>query len=316
MVARKALGHWGLEGCAVALMAERENSVWRVDTATGSLAMRVHRPGYRSLAELRSELDWMTMLDKGGLPVARPVTARDRQKCVVIDGFAIDVLEWIDATPLGASGSVIALENPVEVFLSVGETMAWMHDLSDAWVLPEDFARPAWDLEGLLGENPLWGRFWENPRLAPDESRLLLAARERAREELAALSGELDHGLVHADLVPENVMFDGREIHMIDFDDGGFGFRLFDLATTMNRLERIDLSGEWANALLEGYRRRRQIDTRFLGLFQLLRSFTYVGWIVPRMAEPGSRERNARFIDEACRRAAEYMRTSKGGVHG
>ena len=34
------------------------------------------------------------------------------------------------------------------------------------------------------------------------------------------------------DLVRENVMVDGDKLQLIDFDDGGFGFNLYDLATT------------------------------------------------------------------------------------
>ncbi|MGB0824165.1 MAG: phosphotransferase [Alphaproteobacteria bacterium] len=43
--------------------------------------------------------------------------------------------------------------------------------------------------------------------------------------------------LIHADLIPDNVMrgSDGS-LHLIDFDDCCWGFREFDLATTISRL--------------------------------------------------------------------------------
>ena len=36
-----------------------------------------------------------------------------------------------------------------------------------------------------------------------------------------------------ADLIPDNVMIDENEITFLDFDDCGFGFRLFDIATIL-----------------------------------------------------------------------------------
>jgi len=45
-------------------------------------------------------------------------------------------------------------------------------------------------------------------------------------------------------------------------------------------------------------------------LFTLLRSFTYVGWIVSRMNENGSQQRAERFIETATELAEEYLALS------
>jgi hypothetical protein len=57
--------------------------------------------------------------------------------------------------------------------------------------------------------------------------------RDFARKDLDRLAEGLDYGLIHADLVRENVLVDGQELRMIDFDDGGWGFRMFDVATAL-----------------------------------------------------------------------------------
>ena len=49
-------------------------------------------------------------------------------------------------------------------------------------------------------------------------------------------------------------------------------------------------------ALIEGYASIREIDPTELDLFLLLRSATYVGWIMSRMKEDGAQERRSRFI--------------------
>ena len=59
--ARAALTHWGLSDAELAFASARENIVYRVDTRNGaSFALRLHRPGYHSLPELRSENQWTT----------------------------------------------------------------------------------------------------------------------------------------------------------------------------------------------------------------------------------------------------------------
>ena len=56
------LAAWGLAGAPCRLVAQRENRVYRVETPDGARALRLHRAGYRSPAELKSELDWMAAL--------------------------------------------------------------------------------------------------------------------------------------------------------------------------------------------------------------------------------------------------------------
>ena len=295
----KALALWGLEGAEVSLIAARENAVYRVRFEGARFALRLHRAGYRNEAELHSELAWVDMLSKGGLPLPRPVAAKDGNFCHLVDGIVVDILTWLAGKPMGTNGDMSSAPNPAVVYHALGQSMARMHVLSDQWQMPAHFTRPSWDLDGLLGSHPVWGRFWENPTLSGPQMRQFTDIRTRAAATLEAHRGTLDYGLIHADLVPENVLIDGSKIHLIDFDDGGFGFRLFDIATTLNRARRTNAYETFRQSFLEGYLSVRPIDLELLPLFQTLRALTYVGWIVPRMEEPGASARNQRFISEA-----------------
>ena len=102
-------------------------------------------------------------------------------------------------------------------------------------------------------------------------------------------------------------MVDGDKLWLIDFDDAGFGFRLFDIATTLlKNLCEPDYDALQA-ALLEGYRSERALDTEHLDLFMALRAVTYVGWISSRMGEDGSEARNMRFKDTARELLTRYL---------
>lgn len=289
----QALSLWGTDGAGATLLAERENKVYRVETPGGPFALRLHRPGYRTGPELVSELDWMAALAERGIPVAAPVPSRDGALMHEVAGVQCDMLGWLDGTPLAQ----LPVEGPdrASLFARIGAEMAHLHTACDDWQPGPGFTRWAWDADGLLGEAPLWGRFWENPTLPPEDRALMERFRDRARAELARIGDRLDYGLIHADLVGDNILVDGDRLHLIDFDDGGFGYRLFDLATALIKtIEEPDHSMLRA-ALCDGYLTERRIDLAPLDLFLALRAVTYLGWIVPRMSEPGAEARNARF---------------------
>jgi Ser/Thr protein kinase RdoA (MazF antagonist) len=290
----KALTLWGLSGHKATLVAERENHVYRVDAAA-PLALRLHRRGMRSAAELLSELDWMAALAARGLSVPRPHPALDGALCHDINGRIVDVLGWLDGVPMGKGGRLNPAVDGLAAYRALGRAMALLHLKSDDWTPPPQFQRHAWDFDGLLGEAPLWGRFWENPRLTPSEADLMTQARDKARNQLAALPFP-DYGLIHADLVQENVLIGQNGPHLIDFDDGGYGYRLFDMATVLNFILREPDPLPLQQAFTQGYLATRPIDLSALPLFQAIRAFTYVGWIVPRLSEPGADARHTRFI--------------------
>ena len=305
----KALVLWDMEGARHRLIATRENRVYRLDHKGEAFALRLHRPGYRTDQELWSELQWMSAIARGGLPVPAPVRSASDAFLHVVDGTQVDVLTWLAGEPIGKTGEPLQAVDRSGLFHGLGREMAKLHAISDDWTVPDGFERCTWDREGLLGDQPLWDRFWENPTLNDDDRTLFLAVRDRADEALKRLEPELDFGLIHADLVRENIMADGTKLQLIDFDDSGFGFRLFDLATTLLKNRREPDYPDLRTALLEGYASQRVIDTDALDLFILLRALTYVGWIITRLPEEGADIRNARFVANARELSLDYLAT-------
>ncbi|SDX90386.1 phosphotransferase enzyme family protein [Citreimonas salinaria] len=298
-VVDKALSLWGMAGAHNRLIAARENSVFRVDHGGVSFALRLHRQGYRSDAELWSELEWMAAVAQGGLLVPSPVRSASGHLLEDVSGVQVDMLSWLPGQPLGESGLLDDPQARRDVFSRIGHEMARLHAISDKWKAPEGFTRCAWDRDGLLGADPLWGRFWDNPALSEGERTLFRRVRDEADRRLESIEDGLDYGLIHADLVRENVMVDGSRVQLIDFDDSGYGFRLFDLATTLVKFTDAPDYPALRHALVEGYRSQRGIDTTHLDFFVLLRALTYVGWIIDRMHEGGASERNTRYLGAA-----------------
>ena len=313
LVAR-ALECWGLAGSKtdVSLVTRRENLVYRVTVANGDqrsdFALRLHRPGLRTALQLRSELAWMQAMAEAGIPVPAPLLSVHGALVETVDGFNFSLLDWIDAEPLGRESKLIQRAGAEATMVELGRQMARLHQAAAAWTPPADFDRPAWDFEGLLGEQPLWGRFWDRPELSAEQADLLARARDLSAERLRALAPPLR--LIHADLIPDNVMrgADGC-LHLIDFDDCCWGFREFDLATTISRLERTPDPQLLIEALLAGYGALEPIDREALPLMLALRHFTYVGWISARIGEPGAPVRARRLITAACTHAERLLQT-------
>jgi Ser/Thr protein kinase RdoA (MazF antagonist) len=307
-IVEAALAEWDLMGADYHLVAERENSVFQVRHKGGTFALRLHRPGYRNDAELCSELSWMRMLSDHGLLVPTPQATKDGQLLCTINGFQIDCLNWLDGTPLGKTGHPITIENLPKHMVSIGRDVARLHHYSDAWALDADFTRWHWDQDGLLGDQPVWGTFWENPDLSDAQRALFLEAKAFANQQLSKHHTSLDYGLIHADLVRENILLGEQGTQFIDFDDGGYGYRLFELATLLSKLTDRDDFEQMKAALLDGYRQMRPIDTALLDLFMMIRALTYLGWIIPRLSEPGGAARNVRFIATAEHWASKLLK--------
>lgn len=318
-IARAALRRWRLEGAGLDLLKHRENAVFRVAVGEERYALRVHRPGYHSDAALASELQWMEALRAAGVDVPRivPTTSGEPFALESAPGLPspvqVDLFEWIEGRPLGSVEGGVAAEGGVRpLYRALGALAAALHDQAEAWHPPPSFVRHAWDENGLAGERPLWGSFLDLPELTLAERRLLAAARTRVHGELGTLpKAGGGYGLIHADFTPENVLVEGGRLRLIDFDDAGWGWHLFELVTPLFFLMEDPCFDEARDALVDGYRARRRLDDEQLArlpLFFLARAFTYLGWVHTRRETATARELTPMLVAAACRLAAEYLR--------
>jgi Ser/Thr protein kinase RdoA (MazF antagonist) len=321
-----ALRDWDLEVARLVPIKVRENAVFRIDLADGGRAvLRVHRGGYHSDAELHSEFVWMRALEAAGIPVPRVIRSRHGRDFEVITTAAIsgarqiDVFEWIDGRQLGSVESGVSGEGAAIAaqYHMIGAIAARMHNQSAGWQCPTGFRRHAWDAAGLVGEQPFWGRCWELDALTPGQKSLLTRARAQIARELAAFGTKPDrYGLIHADLVPENLLVDGHRVQVIDFDDAGFGWHLFELATSLYFITGDSIYPIARDALIRGYRSERELPEQTLArlpLFLAARGTTYLGWVHTRRGSDTARELTPFLAERACAVAEEYFAQDLSG---
>jgi Ser/Thr protein kinase RdoA (MazF antagonist) len=270
-------------GRLLRLVAARENTVFEMAGGFGRAALRLHRAGYQSAAAIRSELWWCAALADAGVAVPRPLSLPGGGRLVrLASGRLASALGWVEGAPLGEDRVPLAggPADQSDRHRALGRLVAEVHAASDALTLPEGFVRPHWDGTGLLGDAPVWGRFWDHPALNARQRDLAV----RARDWLgAALARAGPPGLIHADVLRENVLVRGADLALIDFDDSGFGYRPYDLGTAL--LQSLDEPAlpAIAAALAEGYASRRPLDPALLPAFTLMRCCASVGWAMTRL---------------------------------
>lgn len=288
--ARQALKAFPIDSDTVEPLALGENAVFRVVGGPGgaSFVLRLHRPGYQTLEELNSERAWTAALSAAGVSAPNGVRARDGRWYVTAptpdpQGHRlVGVTNWSEGEIFSEVVGRDTAEAAPGHYARLGELIAQLHNQAAGWSPPSDFCRRSLDGEGLVGESPFWGRFWESGSLSAEERRISAAARVRIAERLLALAKTSDtFSMIHADLHPGNVLVDGGRLSVIDFDDAAFGWHAFDLA--------VALFAAWArpdyltlrDAFLRGYAtRRRPIEglDKSLPLFLLLRGLMLIGW--------------------------------------
>jgi len=312
-LAKQAIGHWGVPDSEPRLISHRENAVFAVTMADGQkAALRLHRPGYNSIEEIEWELWWTDTLANSGFPAPKPVaTPKGALLVSLSDGRVATVISWVEGRPIGLSEQLLAgsTTDQISLYRNVGALLARLHNATDNIDFPQDFARRHWDIAGLLGDRPLWGRFWEHPALTPEAVRLIQAARAKAIADLAEYSrDDRTFGLIHADALRENVFIGPDGLTLIDFDDSGFGYRMFDLAVAVSQSIEDEIYPKICTAVLDGYdtvRPLRSDDRTRLPLFALLRTFASLGWIVPRV--PADDPAHDKFIHRAVLQCNRYL---------
>ena len=322
LLAIKALAQWGVTDCEPRLVKYRENAVYKVTTADGRpAALRLHRPGYHSDAELASELTWMSSLRNTGIAVPDVIPTTTNAQFVTVgvseipEPRQVDLLEWLDGEAFGSleTGLNKDIKDVSTAFNWVGAVAGRMHNHTETWHQPPRFTRHAWNVDGLVGEQPFWGRFWELETLTSSQRRLLERAKARVQDDLSAFGqSPSNYGLIHADLLTDNILLGQGDVKVLDFDDSGFGWHLFDLATALIFLRGEDNYENILDSVVQGYRTVRPLSDEQLShlpLFFLVRSFTYLGWIYTRFETPAAKELAPMFTELASELSDEYLTT-------
>ena len=286
----RGLPRWGVSpDASVSLLNVSENATFAVSDAARrrELIVRIHRIGYSSLQEIRSELQWILALRRAAVvETASPVAGAD------------DELVQLLASPAGRTKRhAVAFErlpgrqpdangDAVHWFERLGQVTARMHAHARSWRLPQGFCRKRWDVDDMVGPQAHWGPWRAALGLSADGAECIERALLGIRQRLERFGrGGQQFGLVHADLRLANLLVDGAHLRIIDFDDCGFGWFLYDFAAAISFIEHQPFIPELLEAWLTGYRTVASLPTQAaaeIPTLVVLRRILLTAWLASR----------------------------------
>ncbi len=286
---------WGVDPAAeLTLLNISENATFLVKN-TGlnqDLVFRIHRPGYHSRQEIESELLWIDAIRKDQKVKTPGVIPLKNGKLIgeIEHGNTLRYVvgfEFLDGEMPSESGDLVSQ------FHDLGVITARLHNHTRSWHLPTSFKRKVWNFETTLGKVQLWGDYRAGLGLTPEGQKLLEYTAEILRKRLEPLSQPENFGLIHADLRLANLLVNDDEIQVIDFDDCGFSWFLYDFAAAVSFIEHqpylLDLQAAW----VEGYRTQLPLTDDQIAqipILVMLRRIFLTAWIASHAETPTAQE--------------------------
>lgn len=310
-LAREALIHYGLNFAAPTLVNYSNNAVYHVHAGTYQYALRIHRPGLKRLAWVKSELAWLTALRTDtGLAVPQPAAPIYFGTLPGVNEPVYCVLfRWLDGELL--------TKNPVTEaqMVKIGAFAAQLHDYSAIFNTPDGFERPRLDYEGMFGVNSPYYPGEAGEALFTDAHKAVMgAAQVQVKAVMAALGDDPQHfGLIHADLIRKNLLWQPHgEIAALDFDDCAYGYYLYELAPLLMFLKDEPNAADLRKALWAGYTSIRPLPAHYEAYLDTLiaaRHIASIRWIAGNQYNPAVYGRAAEIIDTRANALKHFLDT-------
>ena len=314
-LAAAALAAYDLPAVAPPVLVNlSENATYRIDDdASGRRwALRVHRDGYHSTAGIRSELAWLQALRQDRVVITPvPVSGRDGDLIQKVGHPAMPrprhvvLFEWES----GAEPS--EKDHLTDKFGLLGEVTARMHRHARGWPRPAGFERHTWDFETSLGATPHWGSWRDGMGLDPEKEALFARTVDRIGRRLARFGkGPERFGLIHCDMRLANLLVDGDTVKVLDFDDCGFSWHLYDAATAVSFFEHEPQVPELMAAWVDGYRRVMDLsaeDEAEIPTFVMLRRMLLVAWIGSHSETDLAQSMGIAYTGSTCPLCEDYL---------
>ena len=230
----------------------------------------------------------------------------------------VGLIDWLEGESLQNLVSKASKGTIEDCYFKLGELMAQVHNQTSNWTPPRGFTRRSWHADGLMGPEPLWGKFWETAELSHEQKKVLKSAQSYIHHQLIELGKTKDNfGLIHADLHARNVLVKGDKLQIIDFDDCGYSWHSYEIAVAetdaLSSLEpKVVTAQEIRNALIEGYRSIRHLNSQIekeLNTLTMVRTLIQLGWANDRRELMGA-EFFTSYIDHLIPTVDSYLKES------
>lgn len=313
---QQALAEWGIHQATVHPLSLSENATYLITLNTGEQrVLRLHRPGFRKEIWIRSELAWLKDLAKQPDVCTMRVfpTTRGDDLCIFTNpqgdvqyAVLFDFLEGVEPIQAG-------LEQTMSM---VGTVAARLHRHAQGWKQPDWLTRIEWTPDRIFGTQSDYGDWRDTPELNVHDRAVLEQAESKMRKELDEYGiNEHNYGLIHTDLRSSNLLIDNNEdIKVLDFDDCGTGWFLFDMACSFTFEEGKPELPKLIRAYLRGYWEAGGVLTRhdmaFLPCMIMARALQLVAWVEKRSETETSKTIRSTYVPSIVHIAKSYLQNT------
>lgn len=297
----------------IELLKNSENLTFTVSAHSRKAILRVNRPCYHTEVELFAELRWMDMIRREGVVAVPQVYAG-------IDGNLLQSF----VSPHSGTRYFCSLfsflpgkiarelhgQELLEKTAGIGAIAASLHRQVQENGEVGMLHRFSWDYESLLGSKARWGSWQEYPGLTPDDRKLFQQAVTLIGRRLENYGkGPSRYGMIHSDLHLSNVIVDGDALQVIDFDDCGYGWFLYDLGCSL--VEYSEGLPSLTKAWLSGYQTKRSLtkeDLNEVPTFILLRRIVRLAWLSSHSSSDTAKSVGPGYLEQTRRLAYAYLK--------
>ena len=270
-VAKFALDQYGLAQEQRWFLGHSGSVTFRVETQEEKFLLRIHQNISNSNNDvwqepevIESELLWLSALHHDTkLVVQKPIRNLQNRWMTQVAGsgnteaFYCSLLHWID-------GEIIQSERTPQQAYQLGVLMAQLHQHSQQWQIPQSFIRPAYDqnrFKAALAE--LYPAISQG-LISTENYNVLESAVRRIQETMETQEQNQEvWGLIHTDLHDGNYLVHGDELRPIDFARCGFGYYLYDVASTLQYLPPAVRS-----SFFEGYQTSQKLPDNYVQIVE------------------------------------------------
>lgn len=310
------LHEWGMpETGVVSLLNISENATFVAKNPQNDkkIILRVHRPDYHTRQEIESELIWIdTLREQKIVRTAAPLDLISGGRIACFEHQGVDrLVVGFEFLP----GHEPAPEKDLKTdFYTLGSVTARLHEHVKGWATPVGFKRKVWDFDSMLGRRPLWGDWRDAMGLDDKGKHLLEQTAALLDQKLAAYGSDADRfGLVHADLRLANLLVSEDGLSVIDFDDCGYSWFMYDFAAAISFMEEDKQISDLKNNWVKGYRSVVYLppeEEQAIPMFIMLRRMLLTAWLASHAETETARELGEAYTQGTVRLAQTYLNTS------
>ena len=261
----QAIAPWGGTRADLTFIREFANTIYRFERDGAAAILRLTRSSHRPATQVQAELAWINFLAARGVAVCQPIATLDGRWLVElpVEGGSYVVVVW----QFAPGGPPQPEDFTPDLYHKMGQLIGQMHRLSVDYT-PVDPAvkRLEW-FEEDAPERLLGGLTAEDEAIRAGLEGIWAQMRgwERGRDV---------YHLIHCDVHAGNLFRHNGQIHLFDFDDCCYHWRVYDLANALyyalwriprsETEQRAAFAQEFMTHFLAGYQTESTLSTEWL----------------------------------------------------